>query len=140
MTVATFHTSVRSGWRQALMSVDGIPAAVAWEARHFEPVVGTPWIRETFRPVTSAVRALGAGGTVSHRMLAVATLFYPAGQGTAAIEAAAGALLAGIPPARSIVHSGVAAMVLQAERGPLISEPDWISCPVSFTLVGHSVN
>lgn len=138
MSALVVHTAMRSAFRQVLIDLEGIPAAKAWEARKFSPVKGTPFVRESFRPVTSRPRAVGTGGTIAHRMLGIATLFYPAGIGTKEIEEAAGVLLDAFEPGRSLVYGLQSGVVQQAERAGLITDPDWVSCPVTVTIMAYT--
>jgi hypothetical protein len=140
MSAALIHRDLRAAWRTALLAIAGLPTAWAWEARPFTPAIGTPWTREEFRPVTSRVRALGTGGTIGHRCTGKLSLFFPAGHGTADVEAAAGLVLAALKPGTNLVHGTANGLVLEAERAGLITEPDWVSCPVTITITAHSVN
>ncbi len=137
MSTASVHSDMRAAFRQHLTGVAGLPV-MAWEGRKFDPVVGTPFARESFRAISSVVRAIGAGGNIAHRMVGVVSLFYPIGVGTAAIEAMAGTLLTRFKPGTSLAYGPNTGLVLQAERAPLLQEPDWLGCPVSITLVSYT--
>jgi hypothetical protein len=139
MSAANYHANIRSGIRQRLQTLPGL-IAVAWEGRTYQPVKGTPFLTEQFRPISSAVRATGVGGTIAHTMTANFTLHYPAGKGTAEIDALAGSLLQHFRPGTSVSYNAASAVVQQAERMALITEPDWINCPVIITLIGHTSN
>ena len=60
MSAANYHANIRSGIRQRLQTLPGL-IAVAWEGRTYQPVKGTPFLTEQFRPISSAVRATGVG-------------------------------------------------------------------------------
>lgn len=139
MTVATFHANMRAAVRERLVSLAGMPV-VAWEGRAFQPVKGTPYISESVRAVSSTVRALGVGGNIAHTVTASFRLHYPAGKGTQAIDATAGALLAHFRPGTVLAYSADSAVVQQAERTGNEIEPDWINATVIITFIGHTVN
>lgn len=138
--VATIHSDMRAAFREQLLSIPGIPTAVAWEGRPFDPKTSEPFIRESFRALASQVRALGTGGTIAHRMTGNLSVFFPAGRGTVGVEAAAGLLLQGFAPGTALVYGDAKGIVMQAERAPLMQEPDWISCPVTITIVAYTAN
>lgn len=138
--VSTIHSDMRAAFRARLQQVAGLPTAFAWEGRTFTPQIGTPFIRESFRPITSTVRALGRGGTIAHRMTGNLSIFYPAGKGTVDVERAAGLILDAFSPATSLVYGTSSGTILQAERAALLQEPDWVSCPVVITVLAYSAN
>lgn len=139
MSAATFHKNIRAGIRQKLLTLSGLPK-VSWEAKSFIVVKGTPFISESFRPISSVVRATGVGGTIAHTITANFVLYYPSDTGTTTIDATAGSLLQLFRPGTSIVYESDSAVVQQAERQALMQEADWVSCPVIITMVGHTVN
>lgn len=138
-SAANIHAHLRAAVRALLTAASGLPA-IAWEGRPYQPIKGTPYLAEGFRPVSSVVRALGPGGTIAHTVIATFTLHYPAGHGTTAIDAAAGALLQLFKPCTILAYEGSRAVVQQAERHPLLQEPDWLTCGVVVTAVGHTSN
>lgn len=139
MSATTFHSDLRAGIRQKLQTVAN-PIAVAWEGRVYQPIKGTPFMTEQVRAISSTVTATGIGGVIAHRVTANFTLHYPASTGTLNIDAFAGALIETFRPGTSITYNSTSAVVQQAERMALISEPDWINCPVIITLIGHTSN
>lgn len=138
MSVASVHSDMRAAFRQRLSTQVASLPTMAWEGRIFEPTPGTPFGRETFRALNSVVRALGAGGNIAHTMLGVVTLFYPIGRGTNDIDAMAGAILAAFRPGTSLTYGSSSGMVTQAERAPLVQEPDWLGCSVTISLVSYT--
>lgn len=138
--IATLHADLRAAFRQRLASVAGLPSQIAWEGRTFSPVIGQPFMRESFRPIYSQPRAVGVGGTIQHRITGNLTLFYPAGKGTVEIEQAAGLILAAFAPGTSLVYGGATCVVMQAERAPLLQETDYVGCPVTITLQAYTAN
>lgn len=136
----TIHADMRAAFRARLRTIAGLPSLVAWEGRRFTATAGQPFVRESFRPITSVPRAVGRGGTIAHRINGILTLFFPSGDGTLAIEEAAGLILAGFAPGTSLVHGSAAGSVQQAERGALMVEPDWLSCPVTVSILAYTAN
>lgn len=139
MGIETFHSNIRAGIRARLITLADLPA-MAWEAREFSPVKGTPYISETLRPVSSRVRALGRGGNQAHTLIQTFGLFFPANQGTTASDALAGKLLKLFEPGTGIAYGGDTAMVQEAERMALVTQPDWINVPVIVTMTGYTAN
>lgn len=142
MSVAMLHADLRAGLRKALQGTPGLPASVSWQGLKFTPVVGEPFLREVVRPISSRPRAIGRGGTIEHKVLAVYTLVYPAGAADVvlSIERAAGSLLASFPPGFSVYYGDNSAFVLIAESKPLMQDNDWLQCPVEITLMAHTAN
>lgn len=132
----TFGDAVQAG-PVSTVSVAPLPTergVVSWEGEDFTPVKGRPFISETIRPALSRRVAYGAGGLVRHEAIATLTLFYPAGQGTIAVESMAGRLLGHFEPGTPLIYGTSKWSVYQVEARPLLQEPDWISCPVNIEL------
>ncbi|CAB4122354.1 Protein of unknown function DUF4128 [uncultured Caudovirales phage] len=137
--IATVHSDLRSAFRARLQAINGLPSGRAWEGRSYAPQIGTPFIRESFRPISSTVRAVGIGGLIAHKMTGNLNLFFPAGKGTADVEQAAGLILAAFAPGTSLVYGPSSGVILQAERSPILQEPDWISVPLTITVYAYTV-
>lgn len=139
MSIETFHANIRAGVRARLITLSGLPP-VAWEAQAFAPAIGTAYIAETLRANGSRVRALGKGGNQAHTLLQTFGLFFPANKGTTAIDALAGQLLKLFEPGTPIAYGGDTAMVQEAEKLGLVTQTDWINCPIIVTMVGYTQN
>lgn len=138
--VATIHSDMRAAFRAKLQSIEGLPSEIVWEGRPGTPNVSTPFIRESFRALSSQVRALGQGGTIAHRMTGNLSIFYPSGKGTLDVERAAGLLLQGFAPGTALIYGDAKGIVMQAERAPLLQETDYLSCPVTITIIAYTAN
>ena len=86
------------------------------------------------------MRAVGRGGTIQHRMTGNLSVFWPAGRGVLDVERSAGLLLAAFAPGTTLAYDTSTGVVLQAERAPLVQEPDWVSCPVTITINAYTAN
>lgn len=139
MSAATFHSNLRAAFRQKLLTQSGLPAQ-AWEGRPYQPVKGTPYVSESIRAISSVVRALGLGGNIAHTVTGNFTFHYPAGKGTNDIDGMAGNVMALFRPGTVLAYGDDGAVVQQAERGPVLQEPDWINVTVIITVVGHTAN
>ncbi|CAB4130456.1 Protein of unknown function DUF4128 [uncultured Caudovirales phage] len=139
MSAATFHVDLRAAFRTRLATLAGLPA-IAYEGKVADPKVGTPWISESMRPISSTVMATGLGGTISHVTMATLTLHYPSGAGTLTLETMAGLLMEHFRPGTVLAYESAGAVVTKVERTGLIQEPDWINGTVIVTLIGHTVN
>ena len=139
MGIETFHANIRAGIRTRLLTLSPVPS-IAWEGEAYAPTVGVPYVAETLAANGSRVAAIGRGGNISHALLQTFGLFFPANAGTNAADALAGRLLKLFEPGTGIVHGGDQAMVQEAERLGLVTQPDWINVPVIITLTGHTQN
>lgn len=130
----TVHQDVRAAIRQILTGLSGIPSEFAWEGEKFTPTTGTAFLQEQLRPISSKGRGIGNGGLIEHIMTSNLVLFYPTGKGTLAIENAAAALMSSFARSTNLTYGTTSCRVMDAERAPLVQEPDWISCPVIVTI------
>lgn len=117
----------------------GLPQGRAWEGTEFLPQTGQPWLRESFRPLSSEVRSLGVGGTIAHTMTGNLSLFYPSRRGTLAVERMAGAVVDLFAPGTALTYGGNSGVVLRCERQPLVQEPDWVSAPVIVSVTAYTL-
>lgn len=138
-TAASIHADMRAGFREKLLSLPDLPE-VAWEGREYADKIGTPFIREQFRPVYSRISAVGYGSTLEHKMTGNLTLFYPTKRGTVPIDEMAGALFTLFLPGQSIVYGECAGTISNTERSALTQEPNWLSCTVTVTITAFTAN
>ena len=136
---ATIHPDLRAAFRTKLLTLPDLPE-VAWEGREYADHIGTPFIREQFRPVYSRIAAIGYGSTLEHKMTGNLTLFYPAKKGTAALDAMAGALFTLFLPGQSLVYGESAGTISNTERSAALQEPNWLSCTVTVTITAFTAN
>lgn len=136
---ATIHADMRAAFREKLLTLPGLPE-VAWEGREYSDQIGTPFVREQFRPVYSRIAAVGYGSTLEHRMTGNLTLFYPAKRGTVPIDGMAGALFTLFLPGQSLVYGASAGTISNTERSALMQEPNWLSCTVTVTVTAFTAN
>jgi len=136
---ATIHADMRAALREKLLTLTDLPE-VAWEGREYADEIGTPFVREQFRPVYSRVSSVGYGSTLEHRMTGNLTLFYPAKKGTAALDAMAGKIFTLFLPGQSLVYGGSSGTIQNTERNAVLQEPNWISCTVTVTITAFTAN
>lgn len=133
----TVHADLRAAFREALLEIKGLPEQ-HWEARRYQPTKGRAYVSEQFRPISSVARATGIGGTIAHTCTGNFTLHYPADDGTLSIDVMAAKIMDKFSPGSSLAHGASTAVVTQAERAPLVQEPDWINCAVIITVVAYT--
>lgn len=133
----TIHENMRAAFRSALLEIDKLPVQ-HWEGKQFFPIKGTPYVSETFRPISSIPRATGIGGTIAHTMTGNFILHYPANEGTVDLERMAAKIMDKFFPGSTLSYGGEAGVVTQSERGPLLQEPDWVNCTLVVTLVAYT--
>lgn len=138
-SAATIHSDMRAALREKLLTLTDLPE-VAWEGREFLDEVGTPFIREQFRPVYSRVSAIGYGSTLEHRMTGNLTVFYPSKKGTATLDTMAGSIFTLFLPGQSLVYGDSAGTITNTERNAVLQEPKWISCTVTVTITAFTAN
>ena len=139
MSAAAFHANLRAGFRQLLQAIPSLPA-VAWEGKHFAPTEGVNWLTESLRPISSIVRGTGRGGYIAHTVTANLNVRVPADAGTLDLDAIAGSILEAFHPGTAIVYGPTSAIVQRAERLGNQQEPDWLSAPITLTMIGHTTN
>lgn len=137
-TVETLHEDLKSGWRTKLLAIQGIPDQWSWEGKHYSPVTGRAYIRESFRPVITRRRGVGTAGIEEHRINGGLDLVFPSGKGTGDVDAAAGKILKALPVGGSIAHGDHAAGIITSERGGAVIAPDWITVPITITFLAHT--
>lgn len=133
----TVHSDLRAALREGLLEIANIPEQ-HWEGRRYQPTKGRPYVSEQFRPISSVPRATGIGGTIAHTCTANFTLHYPADDGTLGIDEMAAKIMDKFSPGSSLAYGTTTAVVMQAERAPLLQEPDWINCTVIITVVAYT--
>lgn len=130
---------IRAALRQRLLTVPGLPAGREWENEKYDPVVGTPWLRETLMPSGTVPASFGGQGIGDGLLrddgLWQITLFYPAGQGTKTADMMAKAVASAFRPGQSgvISYAGRIVMCRRAEVGKAIQEPDWYGLPITVS-------
>lgn len=128
---------IRAALRQRLLTVANLPAGRQWENEGYDPVPGTPWLREKHMPTGSAPASFGGRGIADGLMrddgLWQITLLYPAGKGTKPAEQMAKAICSAFRPGQSgvISYGGQNVICQRAEVAPAIQEPDWYAIPVT---------
>lgn len=133
----TVHTDLRAAFREALLTINGLPEQ-HWEGRRYQPTKGKAYVSEQFRPISSVPRATGIGGTIAHTCTGNFNLHYPADEGTVGIDVMAARIMDKFSPGSSVAYGATAGIVMQAERAPLVQEPDWINCAVIITVVAYT--
>lgn len=133
----TVHTDLRAAFREALLTITGLPEQ-HWEGRRYQPTKGKAYVSEQFRPISSVARATGIGGTIAHTCTGNFTLHYPADEGTLGVDVMAAKIMDKFSPGSSLAYGETTAVVMQAERAPLVQEPDWINCAVIITVVAYT--
>lgn len=134
------HTDIIAALRTHLLAVSGLPAARQLENRTFKPVTGTPWVRESLRPISAELASFGNGGLVQERGQYLVDVFYPANTGTRDAFGMADAIVAAFRPGIALTYGGATVRVQRAERAAGQSEPDWFMVPVAVTYFLHRPN
>lgn len=137
----SLYGDVRSALRAKLATVVTLPPSRAFEARVYEPELGTAWVRDTLLPGPAARLALGPLARVRHFALYQIDVFVPARQGTAA-DSAADDIVAAFWPGL-ILTTGTQVLTVQtASRAAARTSEDgaWRQLPVTIDLMTHTTN
>ena len=110
----------------------------AWEGELYEPASGLPYVAEAVRFTDRSPSPMG--GVIRSKILATATLFYPAGQGTLGIESMAGRVSDQFRPGVVLSRGASAGMVQKCDQTQLLQESEWISCSVTASVIAWSLN
>lgn len=132
------YSDIRKGIRAILLAVTNpnmpLPANIAWENRGYDPVVGTPWIRETLLP---GEERQVASDTLRGVGIMQYDLFWPIGDGTETIEDLADDIKNAFKPVTVI---GTHSLVFKAERLPgTVEDERWYKLPIRLTWRAHSI-
>lgn len=133
--MADWTSSVRSYLRSTLLTVSNLPA-VAYEGRAYTPVIGTAWVRERLMPTDAMVATLGSGGQVREDFLYRLTVFSPfATLRLTDHEDLVDRIRAKFFPGQTVrdVNSTIFGTVIEVRRGTSLTEPDWISTPITIS-------
>ena len=114
-----------------------LPNAIAWEGQKFTPA-SSPFVAERVQKAATVRRGGGPQGTIEHRLLGHANLFYPARGSTLAIERMAGALMLHFKPGTALVRGADASTVQEVEQSPLMLDGEWLSMAVTVTALAHT--
>jgi len=128
-------TPVRADLRQILLSVPGVPTAIAWEGRAFKPVPGIRWLEEKLIPVGTMPASLGNDGFTREWYVYRITLNSPpASAGLSEDENLADAIRYAYPVGREVGGVTTNGRVTQQARGSLIVGADWRTISVTIML------
>jgi hypothetical protein len=115
--------------------LDILPGFPAPSQRGYDNVLfsGTPripWARITLSTVNGAPFSLDGSNHMETGTFLVC-LYYPPGNGTAAIEAMADAVAAAYRASLILTHGSARVMITSVRRNPLLPEADTIGAPVT---------
>lgn len=137
--MSDLHGQLIIGCRQHLLTLPVLPASRAWWDRGFVPTVGTPWLRETWRPVLSVPAGPGTQALEEHRILYELAPHYPAiDGGPAAASAMADAIRRHFRAGVFVSYGQSFGTVFRCERGPMQISADWASFLVTATIVMYA--
>jgi len=126
------HVAVRQALRTRLLTVSGLPTALAWENRNFQPTNNSPWIREYYYPDPERLVAqdlIEGTGFVSYDVV------YPVNSGTEDAEGLADDIKAIYEPPGSLANN---LSIISSVRDPGFSEHPWYYVPVRIQWRAHS--
>ena len=129
------ETAARIALRTRLSTVPELPA-LAIEGRPFDPVQGTPWVREKLVQISESP---AANGVISHRMSWQLGLFYPNGLGTRPVAKMRSAVIDAFAPGLKLEYGNFGFVIMEAARQPIVEEPDWMQAPVAIVVQAWTV-
>lgn len=124
--------------------VVGLPQGRAWTGETFHPIDGRPYVAEAVLAGSSRKKSHGGpngqGAVIEHTPRAVATLFYPNGKGTLALEAMAGAVMAHFLPGSSLSYGADAARITDVSLSIPYLDGSRLAQAVSVELLAFTQN
>lgn len=134
---------IRSAFRERLLTLTGLPAQ-QWENKAYEPVLGTPYLKEKLMPAASRIAswgdASGTDGFVRDDGVYQLSLFYPAGDDTKAAEEMAMAIRSLFKPGTVLLYGSLKIECRRSVKATAVEEPGWYQVPVSVTYFVYRLN
>lgn len=96
------------------------------------PTAGVPWARLTSLPVQTYPAGAGIDSLTVHPGVYQVSLFFPTNQGQKAILEAASSLCSAFKRGSYLVKNDTVVMIHGSYRGPFISDPAWLHCPITI--------
>lgn len=128
-------TAIRTATRAQLFALPSVPAGRKLELESYEPMIGTPWIRETIKGVADRLVAFGGGGVTQLDGLVLYDLFMPMGSGAADGEAIAAAVLNAFRPGHALTAGGFVIRIRRSwAAGFREQPPHWAMNPITIEL------
>lgn len=143
---------VRSGLRQQLLTVNGLPDVQQWEGdrqsegQAFPPPIGTPWLRETMlrQPGPSREVSVGAFGRIRHSGGWQISLFFPPDEvaGVRPLESLGEAIRRAFPHSLDLTFDGQLFRCLGCGLGTITTDEvdGWNHLPARITWTADTFN
>lgn len=124
-------SSIRAAFVTKLQTFTGLPS-VAWENVPFTPTAGVTYIQPFLLPGEPFQAEIGTNGINRHSGVYQISVFYPAGQGVAALNTLTADLCDHFKRGTSLTYSGVTVTVQKAYQSPMQQETDRVHIPITI--------
>lgn len=124
-------SSIRAAFVTKLQAFPSLPS-VAWENVPFTPAAGVTYIQPFLLPGEPFQAEIGTNGINRHSGVYQISVFYPAGQGVAALNTLTADLCDHFKRGTSLAYSGVTVTVQKAYPSPAMQETDRVHIPITI--------
>jgi hypothetical protein len=114
---------------QLIANANGVD--ISWTNYPYTPALGTPYMRPTFLSAQPDPWVTGAE-TNYHTGVYQVDLIYPAGEGSAAVNAQADIIIAAFKQATKLTYSTIDTIIKSSGRGVGKQDGDWYFMPVNI--------
>lgn len=105
---------------------------IAWANTHFQPTLGSPWVRANLIPAQTRQGSIGEDGTDLHQGIFQVDVFYPSNSGDGAAFALADDILEHFSRGTVLIADGIRVRMETSNPTTPNSEPDWYHVPVEL--------
>lgn len=121
-----YMAALRADLRNTLLTVPGLPAAIAWEGREFTPPAATRWAREMLYPLGTEQASLGPSGSVRDTLVYEIEIHDPpTSAGLSELETLVDTIMYAYPPGVTVGGATVFGRVTETSRTPIKEGPQW---------------
>lgn len=125
------RVAARGALRSILIGTPGLPTERAWEAREYDPVPGTAFVRETLRFPDRHKAGMGRGGLIQQPFVYFVDLFYPQNTLLRVVDIACDAALGAFYPGRRVVAPDVSGVVQSSTAEEVRPDAVWLHAPIT---------
>ena len=134
------YSAIRSAFTARLLTLPGLPAAVAWENTPFTITSGAPYLAPFLLPGEPFQAEIGTAGANRHPGIYQISIYVPAGTGVSAISALRDSLCDHFKRGTILTYGGIQTTIQKAYPGPVLQETDWQHIPITIRFLTNAAN